>query len=187
MTDVPSAPMGPIPEDNENSPDRGDIHGTIVNPGPPSLDPGHTNAGNGLGYRRSDASLSRHYSQHFSTAQISVRYWTWFKTNTIDRYKQAPNLNAVDLKHSMHPNTHLPGSIIDEEGTIIWDDLNAVSPGDSKERSVTKNPCINWPLPGPVPSTEGPASDQNPRLASVDVSRENYVFMESRKTRYTED
>ena len=149
---------------------------------------GHTNNAKGLGERRSINSLSRHFSwiNGKSSRVISEDFWTSFIEETKARYAQAPDLSLVNLRHPMHPNTHLPGSIVDAEGNIEWDDLNAVSPGDSLEESVVLTPCVNWPLPGPTARKIGPVGEQNPKYAAVNESRINYVFMEARRGRYAE-
>ena len=163
--------------------------GSIAKPSDATPGAGHTNAGKGLGERRSNASLSRHFSSPdgLQSSAISQDFWTRFIQETKDRYSNAPNLIDVELRHPMHPNTALPGSRIDEDGNMVYDDLNEVSPGFTLNFSRALPPNVNWPFVGPTPSWFGPAPERNPSVASVKEDRINYVFMEARKDRYKED
>ena len=160
--------------------------GNIGKPSEPSPGPGHTNQAKGLGTRRSNASLGRHFGnpRGLSSAVINMNFWSNFFEETITRYRQAPDLKKVDLKHPMYPNTAPPGSKRDDEGNVTFPSLDAVSPGSSKEDSALLPPNVNYPLPGPTPSLEGPSPKQNPSQASVDLSKVNYVFMLGRLSRH---
>ena len=155
----------------------GEPSGDIVDPGGPELQPGLTNAQGKYGNRRSNASLQRHFQRPagIGNREINRRFWENFINNSDERYANAPDLNDVDLRHSMHPNLQIP---------VEGNDLDSVSPGETGENSTVASPCTNWPLQGPTATSIGPAPDQNPFQASVDVTRINRVFVESRKTRY---
>jgi hypothetical protein len=152
------------------------IGGTVGTPAQPTPGPGHTNNGQDLGNRRSNETLQRHFNgPSLDSNNISVLYWYRFIEETKERYRQAPDLSMVNLRHSMHPNTTIPA-----EG----DDLDAVSPGESFASSHVMTPNVNWPLQGPTATKIGPVGEQNPSRSSIDTRRINFIFMEARKTRW---
>jgi len=155
----------------------GHPNGDIVDPGGPELQPGLTNATGKYGNRRSNASLQRHFRrpEGIGNREINRRFWETFINDSDSRYANAPNLNDVELRHSMHPNLQIPA-----EG----DDLDSVSPAETGENSPVATPCTSWPLQGPTATSIGPAPDQNPSQASVDNTRANRIFVEDRKARY---
>lgn len=163
--------------------------GTLGKPEEATPGAGHTNAAGGLGQRRSNNSLSRHFASPvgLNSSVISLNFWTTFILQTKASYDQAPDLYSVDMKHPMHPNTALPGSRIDEDGNMVYDDLNAVSPGDTASKSKALPANTNWPFVGPTARQVGPAGAQNPKFVSINTNRINYQFMEARKDRYKED
>jgi len=150
--------------------------GTVGTPAEPTPGAGHTNNAQGLGERKSNTSLQRHFDgPDLSSSKISSEFWISFINSTKEKYSQAPDLLQVKLRHSMHPNTTIPA-----EG----DDLDSISPGDSESTSVALTPNINWPQQGPTATRIGPSPDQNPSKASVDTTRINFIFMENRKSRW---
>lgn len=151
--------------------------GSVSKPADPTPGAGHTNNAQGLGSRRSNQSFQRHFGQPagMESYAVSQDFWTEFINTTKERYSNAPDLNLVQLKHAMHPNTAIPQ---------LGDDLDKVATEESYAKSKVMPPNTNWPLPGPTARRRGPAGDQNPFYASVDATRINYLFMEARKDRY---
>lgn len=150
--------------------------GTIGTPSDPPPGAGHTNNAKGLGQRRSTSTLSRHFDgPNLASSDINRQFWETFLSETRQRYRQAPNLHEVDLRHPMHPNTAPP---------IEGDDLDAVSPGDSLTNSVAMTPNTNWPLQGPTAFPSGPTPSQNPSNATLTAGRINLIFAEGRVSRW---
>ena len=157
----------------------GTPNGDIVDPGGPEIQPGLTNAQGKYGNRRSNASLQRHFQRPagIGSQEINRRFWEDFISKSEERYANAPDLNSVELRHSMHPNLQIP---------VEGDDLDSVSPAGTGENSPVATPCTRWPFQGPTATSIGPSPDQNPSQASIDVTRANRVFVETRKNRWEE-
>ncbi len=158
--------------------------GDIGHPPAPPPGPGHTNSAQGLGTRRT-VTLQSHFPvpEGLKTSEISKAFWETFIKSTAERYRRgAPDLNdvkAAGMRHPMVPNTAIP---------VDGDDLNFVSPGDTFDRTpVPQVRSTQWPNQGPVASSDGPAAEQNPKIMSTNLDRNNYRLYSARKDRYPEE
>ena len=155
--------------------------GDIGHPPAPPPGPGHTNNAQGLGTRRT-VTLQSHFPvpEGLKTSEISKDFWEDFIKETLARYKNAPDLTQViGMRHPMVPNTAIPSD---------GDDLNFISPGDTFDNTpVPQVRSTQWPNQGPVASSDGPATDQNPRFMSSNLGRNNYKLYSARKDRYPEE
>jgi hypothetical protein len=141
---------------------------------------GLTNDSKNFG-RRNDVSLNRHFAKPagLTSAEISRNFWNKFVATTKQAYKQAPDLSSAaqtQCKHPMVPNLKPPD---------VGDDLSR-GPLDLAEHVMNINPCVNWPLIGATATSDGPVPSQNPSYSSFDVTRANWIFINSRKDRYNE-